>query len=436
MCRCTVASSAVLATSLNDTQALSFSRLSARTNSFSQEIRAEKKLQHEIVLAALSRARGFFQDILKPDDSPFDQKTELVSRRVLDTGANVATSVVNNLSPLSAVLNIKVLRDAATKLTVLKHHPAEAREARAEMLMSLAEIGVSAGAITAPLLFGFAGTVLLIARVASCIGDLYHLKKNQETKPNIIKKAALLLAARPSIANCLDRFAESIDHLEDKARTSYSGLKLAMMNGKCTTEMQQVLNEFYSAYEKVYPDNQRERKENMVQYLAHDPEWDLHVVKSGEQVVGGFTTFVVDHPKYGKQLMLEQMFPPRSKDLETYNEVWKQIQEFARDNKCQGIWHEVGLNESAPPNFSIVEAFHAQPALNGSGSESARQGDRNLRMSVCTLDDPGATQIGADKYRGIVLNGWIKTWAHSADPILKELSQKLTQDRESYALVN
>lgn len=413
---------------------LSLSRLSARSNQFAYEIRAEKKIQHEIILNALSRAKEFFSSIGKSDDSPFDQKSVQVARRIFDAGSNTATSIVANLSPFSTLLNLKSLRDSATKLSLLSKHPQEARDARAEMILALAETGVGVGAIAAPLVFGAAGTVLLAARVASCIHDLCRLKRDKETQPGILKKAALALVTNPAVALCMDKLAVIISKIDDQAQNSYSELKLAMKNGQCSAEMHSVLHQFYCAYERAYPESQRERKENMIKYLANDPEWDLHTIRENGVVVGGFTTFLVDHPKYGKQLMLEQMFPPRSEDPKLHEQVWVQIKQYAAEMNCRGIWHEVGLAEPAPPGFKIVDAFHAQPALNAVGSEGQREGDRGLRMSAYFPDNPGANGVDAAMYRAIVLHGWIKTWAHNADPILKDLTRELAKEQGSFAL--
>lgn len=368
-------------------------------------IGGEPAIRSQLFRAVVQRVQSFLNSY---DDPNSISPMEGALKRCSHLAPNVASLFQNLFTPVAMFFNSKELKEAAIAATLFSDNPREQNKHLGKLLMALLDSGVSVGALAAPLLMGSAGNILLAARAGSAIAESLTLFKHGEARETVLSNFTSKIASNPALSKVLKFIAAKITEASTKTKVSVTNMKLS----GTSEETKQHFDEFYQGYKAAYPEAQRESKENMLKYLAEGDQWNVHLIKVDGQLVGGFTTFLVQTKDGKKHLMVEQIF---SKNPEN---AWEVVRAYADSIGADSMWHEVQMNENPPLGFSKVHAPHGQPAL-----LDQEVGDDSLVMT-CWFKDPRTT-IKAQDYRDIVLKGWLGSWAHPDDPILKKLCAEI-----------
>ncbi|GEM_PF-4089576 len=368
-------------------------------------IHGERAKRSAILKNVLERTKSFLHTY---DDPTNLDPVESVLKKITQIAPNVASVFQSFFTPVAMFFNSKEIKDTANAANHFSTNNNERHKYLGQFLIALVDSGVSAGALVSPLILGPAGNLILAVRAGAAFTESLRILQGKDDTETRIAKIATKLAKSPLLEKALSALAKKISSFEEQIHLSVTNMKLSTTS----PEVLKHFDEFYKGYEAAYPAAQQESKENMLKYLANDNEWNVHLIKAGEELLGGFTTFLVEAKDGKKHLMVEQIY---AKDK---NAAWEVIQAYADSIGADSMWHEVQREEQAPPGFAKVHAPHGQPALLGQ-----EIGDDSLVMT-CRFSD-GRTAINANDYREIVLKGWLSNWAHPDDPILRRLCNEI-----------
>lgn len=366
-------------------------------------INGERAKRSAILKDVLDRTKSFLHTY---DDPTNINPVESILKRITLLAPNVASIFQGFFAPVAMFFNSKEIRETAKAATLFSGE--ERHKHLGQFLIALVDSGVSAGALISPLILGSAGNFILAARAGSAFSESLRIIQGKGDAETRISKIATKLTKNPILEKALLAVAEKISSFEEQINLSVTNMRLA----STSPDVMKHFDEFYKGYEAAYPEAQRESKDNMLHYLANDKEWNVHLIKAGEELLGGFSTSLVVTKDGKTHLMVEQIYAKNKKA------AWEVIKSYADSIGVDSMWHEVQKEEAAPPGFSKVHAPHGQPALLGQES-----GDDSLVMTCWFRDE--RREIKAQDYRDIVLKGWLGSWAHPDDPIFKRLCTEI-----------
>lgn len=357
-----------------------------------------------------------------------------VVRRAVNQGgavaADVASNVLQQLSPLQAALAIREIKNAAI---LFRTQPDKQKEARVKMLLGLSEIGASlyqVSSISNPIGLAVAFTLTSGVKIANYFSNLTIKGRYKEDKDRL-NKIVSRLAENPIVRPLANLMLRLVSKLDLGLSKGVQGLKDNFAKSATEKEKRRgikLLEQFHKLYSEYYPDAQAEKRETMSKFLADkNDSWNLHTIEKSGKVIGGFTCFHLEDPRFGKQLYIEQLLPPFHKDALLNATTWEYIRKLAKDSGTNRIWLEIPGSERLPADFKELDILYAQPTLTNKETGPVGLKGRGkedpvnvLRMSVLTLDEsaPGPSYR---EFWKMIVKGCVADWAPKNDPAWKML---------------